>query len=64
MEIESTVLVREWYRNNKLHREDGPAIECANGDKYWYLNGVELTYMEFLNRTKPKECLKESNGNN
>ena len=23
----------------KLHREDGPAIECADGDKFWYLNG-------------------------
>jgi len=22
-----------------LHREDGPAIEWANGDKFWYLNG-------------------------
>ena len=27
-----------WYVNNKLHREDGPAIERANGDKVWYLN--------------------------
>ena len=25
--------------NDKLHREDGPAREYANGDKYWYLNG-------------------------
>ena len=23
-----------------LHREDGPAIERANGDKYWYINGL------------------------
>jgi hypothetical protein len=22
-----------------IHREDGPAIEYANGDKYWYING-------------------------
>ena len=22
-----------------LHREDGPAIESADGDKEWYLNG-------------------------
>ena len=29
----------EWYRNGKRHREDGPAIECANGTKEWYLNG-------------------------
>jgi hypothetical protein len=28
-----------WYLKNKLHREDGPAIECANGTKSWYLNG-------------------------
>jgi hypothetical protein len=29
----------EWLQNHKLHRTDGPAIECANGDKEWYLNG-------------------------
>ncbi len=28
-----------WFLNGKLHREDGPAVECANGTKYWYLNG-------------------------
>tara|TARA_R110000772_G_scaffold64176_6_gene143513 strand:- start:3100 stop:3348 length:249 start_codon:yes stop_codon:yes gene_type:complete len=22
-----------------LHREDGPAVEYANGDNAWYLNG-------------------------
>jgi len=22
-----------------LHREDGPAIEWHNGDRYWYING-------------------------
>ena len=27
-----------WYLNNKLHREDSPAIEYANGDKKWYLD--------------------------
>ena len=29
-----------WYLNGKIHREDGPAIEWANGDKSWYLNGI------------------------
>ena len=29
----------EWYRNGKLHRDDGPAVERANGDKVWYRNG-------------------------
>ncbi len=26
-------------KDGKLHREDGPAIEWSNGDKFWYLNG-------------------------
>jgi hypothetical protein len=25
-----------WYLNGKRHRVAGPAIECANGNKYWY----------------------------
>ena len=29
----------EYYQNGRLHREDGPAIEWKNGDKYWYKNG-------------------------
>ncbi len=29
-----------WYLNGKFHREDGPAVEYANGDKRWYLNGI------------------------
>ena len=24
-----------------LHREDGPAVEYANGDKSWYQNGLK-----------------------
>ena len=31
-----------WYKDAELtilHREDGPAIEFADGDKCWYLNG-------------------------
>lgn len=27
-----------WYLNGKRHREDGPAVEYTNGDKYWFLN--------------------------
>ena len=29
----------KWYRNEELHRDDGPAIEYVNGTKYWYRNG-------------------------
>lgn len=39
-----------WYLNGKLHREDGPAIERANGEKYWCINGKQLTEEEFNNR--------------
>lgn len=29
-----------WYDENDLsHREDGPAIEFANGNKHWYVHG-------------------------
>lgn len=28
-----------YYQNNKLHREDGPAIEFGNGYIFWFLNG-------------------------
>ena len=31
-----------YYTDRKMkirHREDGPAIEYANGDKSWYING-------------------------
>ena len=27
-----------WYKNGKLHREDGPAVE-RNGTKEWWVNG-------------------------
>ena len=42
--IEYTVKVytcgtKFWLLNGKLHREDGPAVEHANGDKFWCLNG-------------------------
>jgi hypothetical protein len=33
---------KRWYLNIDLviiHREDGPAVENINGDKYWCLNG-------------------------
>ena len=31
----------QWFKlgTNQRHREDGPAIEFADGSKEWYLNG-------------------------
>lgn len=28
-----------WFRNDKLHREDGPAMEGDDGACVWYLEG-------------------------
>lgn len=39
LKMEITAEARKWYLNGKLHREDGPAVEYANGEKCWYLNG-------------------------
>jgi hypothetical protein len=36
IDIECT---RRWYLNGKLHREDGPAVEYADGSKEWWING-------------------------
>jgi hypothetical protein len=30
---------KEWYKNNELHRINGPAIEYDNGNTTWYKNG-------------------------
>jgi len=30
---------KRWYQNGKLHRENGPAIEYANGGEEWRQNG-------------------------
>lgn len=32
--------MKYWYLAGLLHREDGPAVEDANGDKHWYLQGL------------------------
>ena len=30
---------RRWYKNDQLHRLDGPAIEHADGWRSWYQHG-------------------------
>ncbi len=32
---EYTSGTKEWYLNDELHREDGPAVEDADGSKEW-----------------------------
>ena len=47
---------KRWYLNDQLHREDGPAIEYANGAEYWYLNDEEVTEEEHKKRTSKATC--------
>ena len=45
-----------WHKDAKctvLHRTDGPAVEDANGSKRWFINGKEMTEVEFLAATQP-----------
>ena len=39
-EIDEFGNIRYYNEQKQLHREDGPAVEYANGDKYWYLNNL------------------------
>ena len=32
-------ILKRWYLNHKLHREDGPAIHSVNGLKAWWIYG-------------------------
>ena len=39
---------RSWYRNGKLHRVSGPAVEFSNGSYGYYLNGAEKGERRFF----------------
>jgi hypothetical protein len=40
-----------WYdTDGKLHRDDGPAIERANGRKSWYLHKKCISFDEWLDK--------------
>ncbi|WP_202416734.1 hypothetical protein [Duganella qianjiadongensis] len=45
------------YKNGRLHREDGPAVETAEGGKEWFLNDISFTEDEF-NDWKQKRKLE------
>ena len=40
--VEKDKDITRWFdfETKKLHRLDGPAVECKNGDKCWYQNGL------------------------
>lgn len=52
--------VKRWYLNGKLHRENGPAVEGSNGEKYWYLDGIELSEQRYVDEQKILSLHKEN----
>ncbi len=47
---------KRWYKNGRLHRVNGPAIEYTNGTKHWYQHGkrhrLDGAAIEFSHGTK------------
>jgi len=47
---------QRYFVNGRFNREDGPAVECVNGDKAWYINGkhhrVDGPAVEYPDGTK------------
>jgi hypothetical protein len=41
---------RSWWKNGQLHRKDGPAIVWDDGDREWYLDGLYLTFEQWLDK--------------
>lgn len=51
MEIKNGLIVdshgnKSWWKDDVLHREDGPAVEWVNGHKSWWLNGVKVSKLK------------------
>jgi len=40
----------EKRKDGQMHCENGPALECTDGTKYWYLNGNHYTFEEWLEK--------------
>lgn len=48
---------RRWLLNGVLHRENGPAVEYSNGEKFWWFNNKNIkvkTQEEFEQMIKLK----------
>ncbi len=49
--IEGSNGYRAWFVYGKRHRTDGPAVEQPNGTKMWWIDGIALSFDEWLDRT-------------
>ena len=50
---------KSWWRDDKLHRDDGPAVIDSNGDKYWWINGKRLSLEEYIDQITDKAVLED-----
>jgi len=51
-----------YYKDKAMttrHRLDGPAVEYANGNKFWYVDDKQLTEKKFNDLTAPLELTLE-----
>lgn len=48
---------KKWYRTGRLHREDGPAVKRANGTREYWIDGIELSYNEFITKAEIEKLL-------
>ena len=54
-ETDSSGTIRYYSDLNQLHREDGPAIEFADGKKEYWILGIQYkTKKDYLQRLKLK----------
>jgi hypothetical protein len=47
--------------DGQVHREDGPAVECNNGNKAWFLNGQEVSKETHELNTRYKTVMLDDN---
>jgi hypothetical protein len=39
----------------KKHREDGPAIEWSNGDKEWFISGIQKSEVVYKKKMRSRK---------
>ena len=57
VEIEYASGNKSWLKHGKRHREDGPAVEYSNGEKYYFLENFQYSEEEYWKKIKElKKC--------
>ena len=53
-----------YYAYERLHRIDGPAIDCKESEKdsKYYINGTELTYTEYIEHPETRVWRNKNRG--